>query len=149
MLLGARPEIAPIEGWLLLALFGGRYVALVMHGYLVPGRRSWPDPIAVAAIVALAAWNATAGAPAAAVRPAALALGAYLAVTLAISLARVVAGLRRHWVWVNPVAADARRASANGAGERASGSRSTPPRPSHPTPRAEADPSAGPSRTAT
>lgn len=152
VLLSGRPEIAPAEGWLLLGLFGGRYVALVMHGYLVPGHRAWPDPVAVVAVFAIAAWNAAAGIPPAVVRPAAAAFGVYLAVTLAIALARIVAGLRRHWVWVNPVAADARRASAAagataGAG-RASGPRSMPPRPSHPTPRAEADPSAGPSRTA-
>ena len=134
-----RQELRPVEGWLLLGLFGGRYVARVMHGYLVPARRSWPDPIATAIVATLALWDYTAGLPSAAVRSGAAIFGAYLAVTLTITLAAIVARQRRYWVWLN------RPAGATGAGaEKESANRNTPRHPSRLTPAGEGDPSAGP-----
>ncbi len=96
-----RHGMPPVEGWLLIAMFGGRYVAQVMHGYLVPGRRSWPDPVATLAIVALLVWDLSAGIPEAVVRPAVLTLDVYLAGALLITVTRIFASLRRYWVWVN------------------------------------------------
>ena len=140
-----RQELRPVEGWLLLGLFGGRYVARVMHGYLVPARRSWPDPTATVVVLALAIWDLSAGLPASAVRNGAAVLGAYLAVTLAVTLTRIFAQQRRYWVWMNgPVdGASAKAASAGDAGTE-SASRNTPRHPSRLTPAGEADPSAGP-----
>ncbi len=102
VMLTRRVELPAIEGWLLLVLFGGRYVASVMHGYLMPGRRSWPDPVACVAILVLAAWELTTGIPAPAAREGAMIFGAYLAITLTITLFTIVGGLRRYWVWMNP-----------------------------------------------
>src|SRR6185437_1037889 len=73
-------ELRPVESWLLLCAFGGGYVARVMHGYLVPARRSWPDPLASAVVLALAAWDVVTGIPAPAVRTGAAVLGAYLTI---------------------------------------------------------------------
>jgi ethanolaminephosphotransferase len=134
VLVTRRQELRPAEGWLLLALFGGRYVARVMHGYLMPARRSWPDPLATAVVSALAVWELTVGLPASAVRTGAAILGAYLAVTLLATLAGIFRKQRRYWVWMNRV---------DGA-EKENASRNTPRHPSHLTPAGEADPSAGP-----
>ncbi|MFI5232958.1 MAG: hypothetical protein ACHQSE_10665 [Gemmatimonadales bacterium] len=135
-----RHELRPAEGWLLLGLLGGRYVARVMHGYLVPTRRSWPDPVATAVVIALAIWDVAGGLPSAAVRPGAAVLGAYLALTLLITLAGIFAKQRRYWVWLNRPAHKA----VSGAAEKESASRNTPRHPSRLTPAGEADPSAGP-----
>ncbi len=97
----SRPEISPVEGWLLLLLFGGHYVARVMYGYLVPGERSWPDLIAVAGTGVLLASQLTATLSAGAARMGIIALGAYMAAMLVFAIARIFAALRRHWVWVN------------------------------------------------
>jgi phosphatidylglycerophosphate synthase len=94
-------ELPAVEGWLLIAMFGGRYVAQVMHGYLVPGRRSWPDPIATVAIIALLIWDVSAGIPAGVIRVCIVALDLYLALALVLSVTRIFASLRRYWVWVN------------------------------------------------
>jgi ethanolaminephosphotransferase len=91
----------PAEGWLLIAMYGGRYVAQVMHGYLVPGRRSWPDPVATVAIFALLIWDVAAGIPGGVLRAGVVALDVYLALALLITTARIFASLRRYWVWVN------------------------------------------------
>jgi phosphatidylglycerophosphate synthase len=145
VLVTRRVELRPVEGWLLLAAFGGRYVARVMHGYLVPARRSWPDPVATVAVIALAIWDLVAGLPSATIRPGAAILGAYLALTLAITTVRIFSSQRRYWVWTNrPVAADRAAASAGGDAEKESATRNTPPHPSRLTPAGEADPSAGP-----
>jgi phosphatidylglycerophosphate synthase len=135
-----RQELRPVEGWLLLGLFGGRYVARVMHGYLMPARRSWPDPIATVVVIALAIWDLAGALPAGAVRRGAAILGAYLALTLLITLAGIFAKQRRYWVWMNRPADDA----ASDAAEKESASRNTPLHPSRLTPAGEADPSAGP-----
>ncbi len=135
-----RHELRPVEGWLLLGLFGGRYVARVMHGYLVPARRSWPDPLATVVVIALAIWDFTSGLPADAVRIGAAILGAYLALTLLLTLAGIFSKQRRFWVWVNrPGGGVANAASA----EKESASRNTPLHPSRLTPAGETDPSAG------
>ena len=144
VLVTRRAELRPVEGWLLLAAFGGRYVARVMHGYLVPGRRSWPDPVATAAVIALAIWDMAVGLPAAAIRTGAAILGAYFALTLAITTVRIFSSQRRYWVWTNRPASAARKAaSASGGAEKESATRNTLPHPSHLTPAGEADPSAG------
>lgn len=130
-------ELRPAEAWLLLCVFGGGYVARVMHGYLMPARRSWPDPLASALVLGLAAWDFSAGIPSAAVRIGAAVLGAYLTIALLVTLAGILRKQRRYWVWVN------RPASAGAAGKE-SASRNTPRRPSHLTPAGERDPSAGP-----
>jgi ethanolaminephosphotransferase len=135
-----RQELHPVEGWLLLVLFGGRYVARVMHGYLVPARRSWPDPIATLVVIALAIWELVAGLPGSGVRAGAGILGAYLALTLLITLWGIFAKQRRYWVWMNRAEAPAATAGAG----KASASRNTPLHPSRLTPAGEADPSAGP-----
>ncbi len=135
-----RQELRPVEGWLLLGLFGGRYVARVMHGYLVPARRSWPDPIATLVVIALAIWDFAGGLPADAVRTGAAILGAYLTLTLLITLAGIFAKQRRYWVWMNRPASEAANAAV---AEKESASRNTPLHPSRLTPAGEADPSAG------
>lgn len=135
-----RHELRPAEGWILLGLLGGRYVARVMHGYLVPARRSWPDPVATVTVIALAIWDFAGALPSAVVRPGAAVLGAYLALTLLITLAGIVAKQRRYWVWLNRPA----REVASAAAEKESASRNTPRHPSRLTPAGEADPSAGP-----
>ncbi|MGH7655657.1 MAG: hypothetical protein ACREN6_13440 [Gemmatimonadaceae bacterium] len=140
MVVTRRQELRPVEGWLLLGLLGGRYVARVMHGYLMPARRSWPDPLATTAVIALAIWDVAGGLPAAAVRPGAAVLGAYLALTLLTTLAGIFRKQRRYWVWTNQSA----REGASAAAERESASRNTPRHPSRLTPAGEADPSAGP-----
>jgi ethanolaminephosphotransferase len=94
-------EMPAVEGWLLVAMFGGRYVAQVMHGYLVPGRRSWPDPIATIAIFFLLLWDVGVGIPAVIARQAVMALDGYLAAVLLMTAARILVSLRRYWVWVN------------------------------------------------
>ena len=139
-LVARRQELRPVEGWLLLGLFGGRYVARVMHGYLVPARRSWPDPIATAVVIGLAIWDFAGGLPSAAVRPGAAVLAAYLTITLLITLGGIFAKQRRYWVWVNRPAGG----TATDAGEKESASRNTPLHPSRLTPAGEGDPSAGP-----
>jgi phosphatidylglycerophosphate synthase len=143
MLVARRHELRPVEGWFLLALLGGRYVARVMHGYLVPARRSWPDPLATAVVIALAIWDVISGIPASAVRSGAAILGAYLAVTLIITLAGIFAKQRRYWVWMNRPGNAGGTATSPGAGKE-SASRNTPLHPSRLTPAGEADPSAGP-----
>jgi hypothetical protein len=135
-----RQELRPVEGWLLLGLFGGRYVARVMHGYLVPARRSWPDPIATVVVIALAIWDFARGLPTDAVRTGAAILGAYLAVTLLMTLTGIFAKQRRYWVWMNRPASETASAAA---AEKESASRNTPLHPSRLTPAGEADPSAG------
>ena len=135
-----RQELRPVEGWLLLGLFGGRYVARVMHGYLVPARRSWPDPVATVVVIALAIWDFASGLPADAVRSGALIFGAYLAITLLITLAGIFTKQRRYWVWTNRPASEE---ATSAAAERESASRNTPLHPSRLTPAGEADPSAG------
>jgi hypothetical protein len=145
VLVTRRQELRPAEGWLLLALFGGRYVARVMHGYLMPARRSWPDPLATVAVSALAVWDLTAGLPAPAVRSGAAVLGAYLLVTLLATLAGIFTKQRRYWVWMNgpTESPSSAAASVSGAGKE-SATRNTPRHPSRLTPAGEADPSAGP-----
>lgn len=135
-----RQELRPVEGWLLLGLLGGRYVARVMHGYLVPARRSWPDPIVTAVVIGLAIWDFAGGLPSAAVRPGAAVLAAYLTITLLITLGGIFAKQRRYWVWVNRPAGE----TATAGGEKESASRNTPLHPSRLTPAGEGDPSAGP-----
>lgn len=140
LFLSGTGTVSPIQGWLLLALFGGRYVAAVMHGYLVPGQRSWPDPLASIAAVALFAGGKLSLLTGETAAIGAGMLAAYCAVRLASTLVRIFSGLRRHWVWINR--------SVHGA-ETASVRQSTPPHPSRPTRSAAADPSADPSRIAT
>jgi len=94
-------EMPPVEGWLLIAMFGGRYVAQVMHGYLVPGRRSWPDPVAVTVILALLIWDVRLGIPTGMLRSIVVALDVYLALALLITTVRIFTSLRRYWIWVN------------------------------------------------
>ncbi|MBI3568150.1 MAG: CDP-alcohol phosphatidyltransferase family protein [Gemmatimonadetes bacterium] len=101
MLLARRADVGPVAGWFLMAAYGAVYVARVMHGHLVPGSRSWPDRAATVALFALAIWLWTAEPAAGDARTAILLLGAYLAVSATLALLRVVAGLRRYWVWVN------------------------------------------------
>jgi ethanolaminephosphotransferase len=93
--------LRPVEGWLLIGAFGGRHVALVMHGYLAPGRRSWPDPVATTVIVALAVWEWRAALPPDRMRTGAAILGAYLVARLVITTGTIVAGQRKYWVWRN------------------------------------------------
>jgi hypothetical protein len=101
LLVTARTELRPIEGWLLVALLGGGYVGRVMRGYLLQGHRSLPDPVATVGVLALAGWSRLGQPSAAAFRLSAALLGAYLAAALVWSLSRILGSLRRHWVWVN------------------------------------------------
>lgn len=94
-------EISPVAGWFLMALYGAGYVASVMHGYLVPGHRSWPDPLATVAIIGVAVWDVLVGVGAGHVPAVAFWLGVYLALSTTRRLLRVLASLRRYWVWVN------------------------------------------------
>jgi hypothetical protein len=94
-----------VGGWFVIAAYGATYVARVMHGHLVPGRRSWPDWVATIAALALAAWTSLANPTAERVSTAVIWLGVYLAVRAAITLVSIVASLRRYWVWVNGRAA--------------------------------------------
>ena len=96
-----RADIQPVEGWLVMALYGAVYVARVMHGHLVPGTRSWPDRFATIAIVTLATWTIAIDPAFASLRTAVLVLCAYLSVSAVYALVRIIGSLRRYWVWVN------------------------------------------------
>lgn len=96
-----RPDIRPVEGWLVMAAYGAVYVSRVMHGHLVAGTRSWPDQLGTPAIIALTIWIAAANPSVESVRTAILFLGAYLLLSATYVLVRVVGSLRRYWVWVN------------------------------------------------
>jgi phosphatidylglycerophosphate synthase len=140
LFLSGAGSVTPIQGWLLLALFGGRYVAAVMHGYLAPGQQSWPDPLACIAAIVLFAGGKLGLLSSESAAVGAGMLAAYCGVTLATTLVRIFGGLRRYWVWVNR--------PSDGA-ETASERQSTPLHLSRPTQSSAADPSADPSRIAT
>lgn len=100
-LFAVRADIRPVDGWLVMALYGAVYVARVMHGHLVPGTRSWPDRVATSAIVTLTIWAVAIEPALATLRAVVLALGAYLLFSAAYALVRIIGSLRRYWVWVN------------------------------------------------
>ena len=93
--------VPEVGGWFLLAAYGAGYVARVMHGYLVPGHRSWPDWTGTAIVVALALWVAVDAPASGRIRMAALVAGVYLAGSAAFALGRIIRSLRRYWVWIN------------------------------------------------
>ncbi len=96
-LVATRTDIRPIEGWLVMALYGAVYVARVMHGHLVKGTRSWPDRLATIAIVTLTIWSMTIDPAFESIRTAVRVLGAYLLVSAAYALVRIIGSLRRYW----------------------------------------------------
>jgi len=96
-----RPDIQPIVGWLVLAAYGARYIARVMHGSLTAGARSWPDRIATASALLLAGWTLLARPSAGDLRLALLLFAAYVLLTLTAALYQIIFSLRQHWVWVN------------------------------------------------
>lgn len=107
-----RAELPPLWGWLVVALTGADYVALVMQAHTTARARPWPDfvpPVATAALWAVSAVISAAPAnPNAATAPRALliSLTIWLLVRYAVTLTRTISGWRRHWVWKNeaPVA---------------------------------------------
>jgi phosphatidylglycerophosphate synthase len=94
-------SVSPFAAWFLIAAYGAGYVARVMHGYLVPGRRSWPDAVGTLLVFGFAGWCAICGPMAEQMFPAIIGLSVYLTASALISLGRIVGSLRRYWVWIN------------------------------------------------
>ena len=94
-------SVPPLAAWFLIAVYGAGYVARVMQGYLVPGRRSWPDAVGTLLAFGFAAWCAVGAPTAEQLSSAALGVSVYLGASALVSLGRIVASLRRYWVWVN------------------------------------------------
>lgn len=91
------PDMTPIWGWLIVALTGADYVAQVMHAVSTTRPRPWPDVVPVLATVIV--WIFPADSFAAAV--VLWLLTVWLVGRYAITLARILAGWRQHWVWKN------------------------------------------------
>lgn len=94
----AHPELPALAGWLLVALAGAEYVARVMQAHTTSDPRPWPD--LGAAIGALALWVAFRNGDVSAAWLGAL--GGWLLLRYVVTLTRIIARWRRHWVWVNP-----------------------------------------------
>ena len=99
--LGRATSISALTAWFLIAAYGAGYTARVMHGYLVPGRRSWPDAVGTLLAVAFAVWSVVSMPPADRLASVAIGVGVYLAASALVSLGRIVSSLRRYWVWIN------------------------------------------------
>lgn len=92
---GLTAGIAPVWGWSVTALCGAEMVARLMHAHTTA--RGPVAPTWLAIIGATALWIAPdewAGAVL-------LVLGIAVTVQYAMTLARIIGGWRRHWLWVN------------------------------------------------
>ncbi len=94
-------SVPTLAAWFLVAAYGAGYVGRVMHGYLVPGRRSWPDAAGTLLVLGFAAWCVVGAAAAEQRSSAALGVIVYLSASAMLSLGRIIASLRRYWVWIN------------------------------------------------
>jgi phosphatidylglycerophosphate synthase len=92
-----HPALPPLAGWLLVGLAGAEYVARVMHAHTTTHSRPWPDAGAILGVIALWVLYAQRDAPTAWL----LAFGSWLLLRYLVSLTRIIAGWRKHWVWVN------------------------------------------------
>lgn len=99
--LARATSVSALTAWFLVAAYGASYVARVMHGYLVPGRRSWPDIVGTFLAIGFAAWCGVGARSTDRVSSAAFGLSVYFGVSALLSLGRIVASLSRYWVWIN------------------------------------------------
>ena len=91
---GAGGTVAPVWGWLLVALCGAEMVARLMHAHTTGGR---PAPTWAAVAMAVALWAL----PPQQAMMVAWGGGGVVLVTYAAALWRIISGWRRHWVWSN------------------------------------------------
>ncbi|MDQ8153461.1 MAG: CDP-alcohol phosphatidyltransferase family protein [Gemmatimonadota bacterium] len=97
-----HPALPPLAGWLLVGLAGAEYVARVMQAHTTTRPRPWPDALAVLGTAALWLRYPVADAPV----PILIAFGGWLTLRYLVTLTRIIAGWRMHWVWVNATPGD-------------------------------------------
>lgn len=99
-----HPSLPPLGAWLLVALAGAEYVARVMQAHTTTRPRPWPDVGALFGVALLWALFFDRDVPMSWL----FAFGAWLLGRYVVTLTRIIAGWRQHWVWVNATPEDQR-----------------------------------------
>ncbi|MFQ5449951.1 MAG: CDP-alcohol phosphatidyltransferase family protein [Nitrospinaceae bacterium] len=89
-------------GWFILAFYCGDYIGKVMDSYFRHGKHPYPDFFSTAGIVFLFADGYVHLLTGDGNLKLMAALGIYMGLKCLWNLGKTLAGLRRHWLWVNP-----------------------------------------------